>query len=355
MMYPKVTVLTCVYNGLPYLREAIDSTLNQTYEQFEYLIIDDASPDENVVKLIKSYNDPRINFVKNEKNIGVSNTINKALSIIKTQYVVRVDQDDINLPDRIKDQVAYLDENSDIDIVCSWEHAIDSEGKKIKSWKRKLDNYGEFLGYVLIGICPIWHPSITFKTKAMIDVGGFDSSYIRAEDFEVTSRLALQRYGAAIVPKFHLLQRQHSSSQSSEFADEQASVARRIHIEAITSFSSHPDIKLLGAFLNFELAEKNFKISKEFLVRIHAAMTDLIYNISIKQELSKDELSLMEKVIYRRIGLGIKLTPIITRLPSFLFYLAFYITSPLQLKNLRLWSSKLYHRLLKIPYLFKLR
>ena len=354
-MYPKVTVLTCVYNGLPYLKEAIESTLNQTYKDFEYLIIDDASSDENVIKLIESYNDPRINFVKNKKNLGVSNTINKALSIIKTKYVVRIDQDDINLPNRIEEQISYLESNPSIDIVCSWEHAIDSNGKRVKSWKRKLNNYGEFIGYVLIGICPIWHPSITFKTKAMIDVGGFDSSYIRAEDFEVTSRLALQRYGAAIVPKFHLLQRQHSASQSSEFAAEQAFVARRIHIEAITSFSSHPDIKLLGAFLNFELAEKKFKIRKESLIRIHAAMTDLIYNISIKQKLSKEELSLMKKVIYRRVGLGIKLTPIITRLPTLLFYLAFYISSPLQLKNLRLWLSKFYHGLLKIPYLLKLR
>ena len=63
-MQPKVTVLTCVYNGLPFLKEAIDSTLNQTYTDFEYLIIDDASPDENVVKLIKSYDDPRICFVR---------------------------------------------------------------------------------------------------------------------------------------------------------------------------------------------------------------------------------------------------------------------------------------------------
>ena len=354
-MHPKVTVLTCVYNGLPYLKEAIESTLNQTYKDFEYLIIDDASPDENVSKLIESYKDPRINFVKNQKNLGVSNTINKALSIIKTKYVVRIDQDDVNLPRRIEEQISFLEKNPDIDMVCSWEHAIDSKGHKIKSWKRKLDNYGEFLGYVLIGICPIWHPSITFKTKVMIDAGGFDESYIRAEDFEVTARLALQRYGAAIVPKFHLLQRHHDTSQSSEFAAEQASVARRINIEAISSFSSHPDIELLCDFLNFELAEKNLKIRRKNLVRIYDAMTDLIYNVTIKQRLSIEESSSMEKIIYRRVGLGIKFFPIIKRLPDFLFYLVFYITSPLQLKKIRLLLSKIYHGLLKIPYLMKLR
>ena len=114
-MQPKVTVLTCVYNGLPFLKEAIDSTLNQTYTDFEYLIIDDASPDENVLKLINSYDDPRICFVRNERNLGVSNTINKALSIIKTPYVVRVDQDDVNLPHRIEEQIAFFEKNPNID------------------------------------------------------------------------------------------------------------------------------------------------------------------------------------------------------------------------------------------------
>ena len=135
-MQSKVTVLTCVYNGLPYLKEAIDSTLNQSYQDFEYLIIDDASPDENVIKLIESYNDSRIRLVRNKKNLGVSNTINKALSLITTKYVVRIDQDDINLPNRIEQQIDYLEKNPTIDIVCSWEKTIDSNGKKIRNWKR---------------------------------------------------------------------------------------------------------------------------------------------------------------------------------------------------------------------------
>ena len=138
---------------------------------------------------------------KNEKNLGVSNTFNKALTMIRTPYLVRIDQDDVNLENRIEDQIAYLDKHKDIDIVCSWEYVIDSHGNKIGKWKRVLDNYGSFLGYVLIGICPIWHPSITLRTKSLVDVGGFNDDYARAEDFEVTARLALNRCGAAILPK----------------------------------------------------------------------------------------------------------------------------------------------------------
>jgi len=300
-MTPKVTVLTCVYNGLPYLKDAIDSTLNQTYSDFEYLIIDDASPDPNVCKLIESYSDSRIKF---------------------------------NLPNRIEEQISYLENNPSIDIVCSWEHTIDSNGKKIKSWKRVFDNYGDFLGYVLIGICPIWHPSIAFKSNIMVEAGGFNKNYTRAEDFEVTARLAILRYGAAIVPKFHLLQREHNSSQSSEFAVAQAEVCRRIHAETITNFIKYSNQELLANFLTFKLKENKIKISKDNLIEIHAAMNELFTNINTKQNLTNSELQSIKRLVYRRVGYGVFAAPIITKLPSILFYLAYYILSPFQLNNL---------------------
>ena len=353
IMKPKITVLTCVYNGMPFLKEAIDSVLNQTYSDFEYLIIDDASTDRNVAKFIESYDDERIRFIKNEENLGVSKTFNKALSLINTQYVVRIDQDDVNLPDRIESQITYLENNNNIDIVCSWEHIIDSNGNKLGQWKRSLDNYGEFLGYVLIGICPIWHPSIAFRTKSMVDAGGFKVEYTRAEDFEVTARFALKRYGAAVVPKFLLLQRQHSDSQSVEFSVEQAQMTRRIHIEAIEFFSSHVDTKLVSDYLLLNINRGSIKFNKEYLKRAYNAMDELFDNIAKRQKLSIDELSSLKKVIYRRSGFGIKYTPIITKLPTLIFYIVFYILSPLQVGNAQEIVSKIYHRFMSYLNIFK--
>ena len=352
-MKPKVTVLTCVYNGLPYLKEAIDSTLSQTYSDFEYLIIDDASTDKEVVKFIELYDDPRIHFVKNDVNLGVSRTFNKALSMIKTEYIVRIDQDDVNLPNRIEEQIDYLEKNKHIDIVCSWQKIIDSQGKKIRNLKRVLDNYGSFLGYILIGICPIWHPSITFKTKIMIDSGGFKVDYTRAEDFEVTARLALQRCSAAVVPRFHLLQRQHGDSQSAEFSNIQAATARRVHIEVINNFISHEYIGMLGKFLRLDKDILNSKMTKADLLKINGAMHDLLSKVSEKQKLTKDEFSSLKKVIYRRVGFGIKYADILARLPSFLFYPAYYALSPFQLNQLRIMASRLYNYFVKLRYLFK--
>ncbi|MGK0290757.1 MAG: glycosyltransferase involved in cell wall biosynthesis [bacterium] len=352
-MKPKVTVLTCVYNGLPYLKEAIESTLNQTYSNFEYLIIDDCSPDKEVVQFIKSYDDPRIRFVQNDVNLGVSETMNKAFAMIETPYVVRIDQDDVNLPTRVEEQIAYLESHPNVDIVCSWEHTINSQGKILGDWKRKLDNYGEFLGYILIGICPIWHPSIAFRTQSMIEVGGFNHDYVRAEDFEVTARLALKRYSAAVIQKFHLLQREHDNRQSIEFADKQVEVTQRIHNKAIEAFLPHPEAKILASFLRLENDPIGGKKNKASIKKIDVLLKEMFFQIKEKQKLSDDELQSLKKIIFNRVGVGIKHTPFLSRLPSFLFLPSYYLLSPQQIQSIRKYAATFYQKVVRQRYFFK--
>ena len=98
-----------VYNGATYLNEAIDSILNQTFNNFEFIIIDDASTDD-YVKIIKSYDDPRIKLIVNKKNIGQSATLNKGLELARGKYIARMDQDDISMPERLKKQMGFMDE-----------------------------------------------------------------------------------------------------------------------------------------------------------------------------------------------------------------------------------------------------
>ena len=340
----KVTVLTTVYNGLPYLESAIDSTLKQTYSDFEYMIIDDASPDDSVAKFIESYKDPRINFIKNDKNLGVSATINKALSMIDTTYVVRLDQDDISLPKRVEEQIAFLEDNQDISIVCSWEHTIDSEGKRIRDWTRKLDNYGEFLAPVTLGICPIWHPSIAFRTKDMIDIGGFRKEYVRAEDFEVTARLAVKRFGAAVIPKFHLLQRQHFQSQSKEFELEQQSMSRRIQQEVIENFLNKSEAITLTSFLSLG-RDRDQTLDKDLILKNRKILELLFETVHKRQKLNAIEYRSFKKLIYNRIGLGVFLVNFYKFLPKPFFMPIFYLLSPLYLKPIYEFSSGLYNSL----------
>lgn len=113
---PLVSVIMPVYNSEKYLREAIDSILNQTYKNIELIIIDDGSSD-NSINVVKSYNSEKIRFYINEKNMGVSSTRNKALDLSKGKYIALMDSDDISPLDRIEKQVEYLEKNSDFGLI----------------------------------------------------------------------------------------------------------------------------------------------------------------------------------------------------------------------------------------------
>lgn len=112
---PKITVLMPVYNVAPYVAEAIESILKQTYTDFELLIINDGSTDATRDEILK-FRDGRIRFVENERNIGLANTLNKGIDLAQGEYIARMDGDDISLPHRLEKQAAVLDNHPDIDI-----------------------------------------------------------------------------------------------------------------------------------------------------------------------------------------------------------------------------------------------
>ena len=144
---PKVTVLMPVYNGEKYLCEAIESILNQTFTDFEFLIIDDGSTDRSV-EIIKSYDDPRIRLEVNVSNLKLSKALNKGLDIACGEYVARMDCDDISLPDRLYKQVTFMDNHPEVGICGTW-----------------VETFGDLCGYFLR------HPADpeTIKAKLFFD------------------------------------------------------------------------------------------------------------------------------------------------------------------------------------------
>jgi glycosyltransferase involved in cell wall biosynthesis len=132
---PKVTVLMSVYNGEEHLREAIDSILNQTYKNFEFLIIDDGSTDGSV-NIIRSYLDPRIRLIKNKKNIGITRSLNKGLKLARGEYIARMDDDDIAFPERLEKQVRFLNEHVNVGLVGGSDITINGVGDEIRFRKK---------------------------------------------------------------------------------------------------------------------------------------------------------------------------------------------------------------------------
>ena len=106
-----------------YLKESIDSILEQTYSDFELIIVDDCSTD-NSLEVIRSYTDPRIKVLCNEKNLGLAASLNKALDICRGEFVARMDTDDTCFPQRFEKQIAYMQENPDV-ILCGTHIRLD--------------------------------------------------------------------------------------------------------------------------------------------------------------------------------------------------------------------------------------
>ena len=117
MNFPRVSILMPVYNVAPYLREAMDSILNQTFEDFELIILDDCSPD-NSTEILDTYTDPRIVRYRGEKNVGLSNVLNIGMDMARGEFIARMDSDDLSTPERLAVQVAYLETHPDV-VLCS--------------------------------------------------------------------------------------------------------------------------------------------------------------------------------------------------------------------------------------------
>ena len=135
---PRISVIMPAYNAEKYIREAIDSILAQTYTDFEFIIIDDASTDATA-SIVESYSDERIRFFRNEHNMGVANTLNRGLDLAVGEYIARMDSDDISLPERFAKQVEFMDTHTDV-IVCGSNAIVFGDGINEYKTGVSLDN-----------------------------------------------------------------------------------------------------------------------------------------------------------------------------------------------------------------------
>lgn len=336
-----------VYNGLPHLKPAIESVLAQTYADFEFLIVNDASTDESLA-CIRSYRDPRIRLVENPQNLGTSRTMNRGIEMASGTYIARLDQDDVSMPRRIEAQLAYMEARPQLDITCTWEHGLDSDGRLIREWRTSVDDDGGFLGPLLMGICPIWHPSIMFKRQAMLDAGGFDPTMQPVEDFEVTMRLALKGYHAGVVPEFLVGQRDHNARQSVTKAAAQARRTQELHELMLARFASDVDIERLGQLLRLEEGWRRGGLKKAEVARLFVELEHALEKVRTDHGLAPAAFATLQRVVYRRLGPGARRAPRWRHLPAPVFFALLFATSPLLIPGVRPLASSLFAKLHRV-------
>lgn len=190
MSYPKITVFMPVYNAEKYLREAIESILCQTYRDFEFLIINDASTDSSR-EIILSCTDPRIKLVDNNKNLGIPGTRNRGIEIASGDYIAFMDADDVSFPQRLEKQLQFLEKNQGAGVVASWVERIREDGSSIGPWRAdRKNNTTEEIYYTLNFKNCIANSSALINRELILKEGGYRKDFHRAEDYELWLRLS---------------------------------------------------------------------------------------------------------------------------------------------------------------------
>lgn len=179
----KVSVVMPVFNGAKFLQQAIDSILNQTYTDFEFIIIDDGSSDESAAIIAKSASvDKRIKFLQNKKNSGICVTLNNGLDVAKGEYIVRMDCDDISEPNRIEEQVTFMDSHREYGVVGS-KIRIFGEGIQ-KSYIFDFDeDWRMNIANMIFATC-VAHPAVIIRKEVLTAYRiQYEDSFRGMEDF----------------------------------------------------------------------------------------------------------------------------------------------------------------------------
>lgn len=206
-----VSVVMPVFNSELFVKEAIESILNQTYEDFELIIINDGSTDKSDF-IIKEFNDPRIRYVNNSTNKGIVSTINEGILLSNGKYIARMDADDIALPSRFIKQVEFLEANPNYKLCGSRAIAINKDGEQIHKLNRptKTDKIKVFNFFRNAFI----HPTIMADATLLKSIG-FTEDYKYAEDYFTFSQFAMN-YNVANLKEPLLLYRLHNESITSK-------------------------------------------------------------------------------------------------------------------------------------------
>ncbi len=199
MNSPSVTVLLTVWNGMPYLRQAVDSILVQTEKKFTFLILNNGSED-GTKEYLSSLSDPRLVIEHLPENIGRTAVLNKGLAMVRTEYTAVIDADDVAEPARLEKQLAYLVANPDTALVGSNVLYIDRSGAVAGEDRfptdhaRLRDNlplHNQFA-----------HAACTYKTAAALEAGGYPAKFPYAQDLALWLAMLALGYRAASIDEF---------------------------------------------------------------------------------------------------------------------------------------------------------
>lgn len=241
-----ISIIMSVYNEQEnHLKLAIDSILNQTYKDYEFIIVLDNPQNLELAKILEQYEmgDERIVLLKNETNIGLSNSLNRAIKMAKNQLIARMDADDIAFPDRLEKQ--YIEINKGFDLVFTKFEFIDEDSNFLKK-SQNMPTNSKTIYKIFKRKNIISHPTVMMKKNVVLDAGGYSDLRV-VEDYELWYRLLKLGYSFGAVNDILLSYRIRRSSMttSNYYLSQQA-------VEFIKKYYRNWDFKSIPTAEAFE-------------------------------------------------------------------------------------------------------
>lgn len=270
-MSPLVTVLMPVYNGGTYLAEAIESILNQTWMDFEFLIIDDGSQDETAA-VLAHYVGRDVRFrIYHQPNQGLVTALNRGLELALGRYVARMDADDVSRPERLARQVEFMEAHSEVGVCGTWLEMFGGPAKRI--FRFPPDDLT--LRCVMLFNTPMAHPTVmmrreVFQSSHLL----YDPTFQEAEDYDLWFRTAEHTF-LANIPEVLVSYRSHAGQKNQRSLQAVADYGDRVRLAQLRQLGLMPSPAEL--VLHRQLSLFQFQDQMEFVRRTEAWLERMWY------------------------------------------------------------------------------
>ncbi len=263
-----VSVLMPVYNAEKHLREAMDSILQQSHQNLEFVIVNDGSTDGSEA-IILSYKDPRIRLLVNPENKGLIYSLNHGIAACKGTYIARMDADDTCMPERLAEQVAFMEQHPEVGVCgCDYTQFSDSGEQSF----RALSVHDEILSQMIFNSSVV-HPSLMLRRSVLQDFDPvFNPGYHHSEDYELWSRLILHTQFSA-VHRLLFRYRIHAAQVTQKHSGQQQLSASRVRKELLgkLGFSyTEQEVELLSQMAAHRLfdTKEQLNLLEQFLEKL---------------------------------------------------------------------------------------
>lgn len=287
MADPLLSVVMSVYNAGDYLFQAIESILEQRFEDFEFIIVNDGSTDKSGA-ILDHYRqlDKRIRILEQE-NKGLIASLNRGCQAARGAYIARMDADDISLPNRFVQQIEFMRSRPEVGVLGTGVYLIDEAGNLLQI--RDYPSKHFFIKWQLCFNHAIAHPTVMIKRELIEKIGGYDSKMLHVEDYDLWRRLSRASIMANLPDALHLLRR-HESCVSRVHCEQQAETSIKISQLMIEEVLGHD----VSREVVKELWKKKF-LNPQYTHAVSALIFSLFYKLTADNQLTLPEKRLIRK------------------------------------------------------------